>query len=296
MSEPSNTQIRDAIILVMAALSQNVPGRPILSKAVVEGVCEHLGVTEDCMGSAPVQSGGKAKPKFPREISRVFNRNIRNDGLGEQIQRGTWSLTPAGITEAARLRGEEPEEATEAEAEKTTTTVNEGVPFTFHLDGPEASEYCPDPEIVALAIEQTPCFIEWSPRANECKDCPLRVRCRAAQATVMEAIAGDLASRDQQLWHERQRREAARRRASARNQVPSQEAIDDVLSSIESTAAPLEQRLKALGFNVVASIPAEAVCVGCDSRCPKNSWVAIKRGVGSRCRKCAEALVAEGTA
>ncbi len=93
-----------------------------------------------------------------------------------------------------------------------------------------------DEYLLALAVEQTPCFGTYSARAEACGGCPVRGACMGMLATRMAQVAATLAKQDaERVVREAQQAEARKveeaRKADESRKAAERAAVDSILGT-----------------------------------------------------------------
>ena len=97
-----------------------------------------------------------------------------------------------------------------------------------------------DEYLLSLAVEQTPCFGSYSPRADTCDNCPIAGACMSFLVTRMAAVSATLAKRDEEaLKAAEARRVEEARLAVLRKEEERKAAERKAVESILGTPAPV---------------------------------------------------------
>lgn len=97
-----------------------------------------------------------------------------------------------------------------------------------------------DEYLLALAVEQTPCFGNYSPRADTCDNCPIAGACMSFLVTRMAQVSATLAKRDEEaLKAAEARRVEEARLAVLRKEEERKAAERKAVESILGTPAPV---------------------------------------------------------
>ena len=163
----------------LSALSRN--SLEVLKNTdVLIEVADQLGIDPQQVGTT---SNGTSK--FNVAGSNAF-RALCDDGRAFKVGRGRWRLSEDGVRVASRRFPEhdydgkttEDQEPVVQELPKLSKTVI-------------APKYHTNSDIVAVAIQQTPCFGYFSSRSNTCLTCPLKDGCLDslhAQASLLARV------------------------------------------------------------------------------------------------------------
>ena len=153
-------------------------------------------------------------------------------------------------------------------------------------DAPVLDLYMEDIGLRRMAVEQTPCFGNHSPKASECGDCPLARWCAPSSLAKMRDVARGL---DRQFQQEV---EAAK--APAPEPVATPEPTEDPTpTEVEVPASDYDRivgRMKQKHGDsfVEVTLPFEGVCSHCDQKIPKGEKVFHLHSTGMLHPHCAE--------
>jgi len=96
-----------------------------------------------------------------------------------------------------------------------------------------------DEYLLSLAVEQTPCFGTYSPRAEACGSCPISGACMNMLVTRMAAVAATLAKRDEEALKAAEARKVEEARLAVLRKEEERKAEErKVVDSILGTPAP----------------------------------------------------------
>lgn len=191
------------LLAVLAELTEYNANVSLPMTETYKPVCVRMGLKEDHGGHT---DGGHVFTH--RQIGLAFRQHIRGKGLGEQVKKGQWMLTQAGIDKARGEDTGDTEPLLAAKANATAETETETVTETETETVKEEAEvlhlpvvtrtpkhpYSDDPYIRSLAIEAVRCYGAWASRSDVCKGCPLATDCmlqvgarKAEMAAKLEA-------------------------------------------------------------------------------------------------------------
>jgi hypothetical protein len=271
------------LLVVIAEFTEFEPNISVPMSETYRPVCDRMGIDEDFGGMV---SGNY---KFThRKIQLAFRQQIREKGLGEQIEKGDWMLTQEGIDEARKIAGDAPavlehedddtqeEELAAARADATAEVQEQEDDDT---DGAEVIQisnaqprhpYSDDPYIVSLAVKESVCFGAWSKRSDACKGCPIARECLIQVGVRKAEIAAELEAEEAAAVE----RAAAKARADAKKD----ESVSELINSFEEDDdAPRGQNGKfkpAPGQDfATAKASRESVCLHCGQKIHKGDEV-----------------------
>lgn len=215
------------LLTVLAELTENQANVSVPMTETYKPVCERMGISEDHGGTTSHGS------KFThRNIGLAFRQHIKGKGLGEQVKKGEWMLTDAGIEEVlGEVPEEVPEEAPEelaaaradaAEEVGSEDTDDDGAEILHLPVAQEHHPYSDDAYIVSLAIESVDCFGAWSKRSEACKECPIARDCIVQVGVRKGKIAADLEEEEAEAF----RRAAKKAEDEAKKNSSVSELID----------------------------------------------------------------------
>ena len=98
------------------------------------------------------------------------------------------------------------------------------------VDAPVDAYYDGDEYLLALAVEQTPCFGTYSTRAEACASCPIAGACSNMLVTRMATVAATLAKRDEEARKVEEARLAAFRKEEERK-AEERKAVESILGT-----------------------------------------------------------------
>ena len=177
------------LLLTLGRLSGFKPDVVIRSDATYEPICADMGITIDQFG----KPNGINTFSTVRWIQAAFKVLITK-GWAAREGRGTWKLTPDGVSKAQSLRDKE--SPLGDKRNENTTGAGTAMPLPVSQGHEETEEYHEDAFIRGLAIEQTPCYGAYSDKSETCSDCPVKNRCLNALAAHLSRLANMLALED----------------------------------------------------------------------------------------------------
>ena len=98
------------------------------------------------------------------------------------------------------------------------------------VEAPVDAYYDGDEYLLALAVEQTPCFGTYSTRAEACASCPIAGACSNMLVTRMATVAATLAKRDEEARKVEEARLAAFRKEEERKEEE-RKAVESILGT-----------------------------------------------------------------
>ena len=190
-----------------------------------------------------------------QDVSRVSSTRgawvMDKQDLLEVSKKGTYLLNAKGVAYARSVLGTVATTVATApvvEAAPAPVVVAPVAPVSAGVSWlpPEAGTgsvhalYEGDEYLLALAVEQTPCFGNYSPRADTCDNCPIAGACMSFLVTRMAQVSATLAKRDEEALKAAEARKVEEARLAVLRKEEERKAEErKAVESILGTPAPV---------------------------------------------------------
>lgn len=181
----SASDFRLPLLDVLGEITGGTAFQPVNCKETYGPICVKLGISADQFGKQEA-SGKLWVHQWIGWAFRALKKSGETTAMdlsGVKFRRGYWALTPKGLHAAVD------DDSTPAQ-QVLLPTVIEDKPTAPSVSDPYADAY-----LRKLAVDQTPCYGQFSQQAKACTPCLLRSSCSQHFLAKMSALAVEINKR-----------------------------------------------------------------------------------------------------